>query len=85
MLWQPSEMQFANFFAILEEMELRNLDSKTGRLGLITYAKYLLLPTLGNGTYPQKLFSGRSALIAIVIITCSARFKGLAFLFQITL
>ena len=33
-------------------IESRNLSLKMGWLGLITNAKYLPLPTLGNGTYP---------------------------------
>ena len=85
MLWQPLELPFADFFANLLKGYHRNLSLEMGWLGLITCHNCLRLTSVGNGTHTKKLFSGRSALIAIVITECSARFKGLAFFMGIPL
>ena len=58
---------------------------KMGWMGLIAYAKYLLLSTVGNGAYPKKLFSVISAFIAIEIFASSTSFKGLALYMGISL
>ena len=74
-----------DFFRKLRKRYCCNLESKMGWMGLITCHYCLRLQTVANGIYPKRLFSGRSALIGIVTITYSARFKGLAFLNEIPL